>query len=89
MDYTKKKTHCACGNQRNKCNGCICDQLRKLKRNTEVDVFLSSGEVLEDVVFKAFDQKNCCAFFKDPTTEPGSTLIVDCRRIDAIRIEAD
>ncbi|MGC8229894.1 hydrolase [Pseudobacillus badius] len=72
-----------------KCNGCICNQLRKLQTQTEVDVFLSSGEVLEDVVFINFDRNNCCAFFMDTETEPGSTLIVDCQRIDAIRIEAD
>ena len=72
-----------------KCNGCICDQLRKLQPQTEVDVFLSSGRILEDVIFITLNQKNCCAFFSDPTTEPGSTLIVDCQRIDAIRLEAD
>ena len=73
-----------------KCNGCICDQLRKLQTQTEVDVFLSSGKVLEDVLFINLDQKNCCAFFFDPNPpEAGSTLIVDCQRIDAIRIEAD
>ncbi|WXB94860.1 hydrolase [Bacillus sp. FJAT-52991] len=67
----------------------MCDQLRKLQPQTEVDVFLSSGRRLEDVVFINFNQNNCCAFFSDPETEPGSTLIVDCQRIDAIRIEAD
>lgn len=76
------------------CNGCICDQLRKLQPQTEVDVFLSSGVVLEDVLFITLNQKNCCAFFTvpedaSPNQEPGSTLIVDCQRIDAIRIEAD
>jgi hypothetical protein len=72
----------------NNCKGCICDQLRKLPTQTEVDVFLSGGQVLEDVVFITINQKNCCAFFNDPTTEPGSTLIVDCQQIQAIRIEA-
>ena len=74
---------------RNRCNGCACDQLRRLQTGTEVDVFLSGGVVLEDIVFINFNNNNCCAFFTDPTTEPGSTLIVDCQRIDAIRIEAD
>ena len=74
---------------RNRCNGCACDQLRRLQTGTEVDVFLSGGTVLEDIVFINFNNNNCCAFFTDPTTEPGSTLIVDCQRIDAIRIEAD
>lgn len=71
------------------CKGCICNQLRRLRTQTEVDVFLAGGQVLEDVVFISFDQKDCCAFFTDPTTEPGSTLIVDCEDIQAIRIEAD
>jgi hypothetical protein len=55
---------------------------------------LSSGVVLEDVLFDRLNQKNCCAVFivpedAPPEDEPGSTLIVDCQRIDAIRIEAD
>lgn len=72
-----------------KCNGCACDQLRRLQTQTEVDVFLSGGQVLEDIVFINLDQNNCCAFFNDPTTETGSTLIIDCQFIQAIRIEAD
>ena len=75
--------------QEHHCNGCICNQLRKLQPGTEVDVFLSNGNVLEDVIFVTVNQKDCCAFFNVPSTEPGSTLIVDCQRIDAIRIEAD
>jgi hypothetical protein len=90
-----KDKHNHCKEQKNEdcknsCNGCICDQLRKLQRKTEVDVFLSSGQVLEDVLFIKLNQKDCCAFFRDPNPpEAGSTLIVDCQRIDAIRIEAD
>ena len=34
---------------RNRCNGCACDQLRRLQIGTEVDVFLSGGVILEDV----------------------------------------
>ncbi|WP_442598699.1 hydrolase [Neobacillus sp. D3-1R] len=72
----------------NKCKGCICDQLRKLQPGTEVDLFLSNGARIEDVVFVAFNDKNCCAFFTGLENEPpGSTLIVDCKRIDAINIE--
>lgn len=83
----KKKEHS--GKVVTQCKGCVCDQLRRLQTQTEVDVFLSGGQVLEDVVFINLDQNNCCAFFNDPTTEPGSTLIVDCQFIQAIRIEAD
>lgn len=86
---SKCRRESSSGNNKNRCNGCICDQLRDLRRGTEVDVFLSGGQILEDVVFKRFDHNNCCAFFIDPETEPGSTLIVDCQKIDAIRIEAD
>jgi hypothetical protein len=71
------------------CKGCVCDQLRRLPTQTEVDLFLSGGQVIEDVIFITLDQENCCAFFTDPTTEPGSTLIIDCQEIIAIRIEAD
>ncbi|MGN7115423.1 hypothetical protein ACTHQ8_04185 [Lysinibacillus odysseyi] len=45
--------------------------------------------MLEDVVFIFLDRNNCCAFFTDQETEPGSTLIVDCQDIQALRIEAD
>ncbi|WP_412059435.1 hydrolase [Cytobacillus firmus] len=74
------------------CKGCVCDQLRKLQTQTEVDVFLSGGQVLEDVVFINFNPKNCCAYFVGTEPETGSTLstlIVDCEKIQAIRIEAD
>ncbi len=71
------------------CDGCICNQLRRLQTQTEVDVFLKGGQILEDVVFINFNRRTCCAFFNDPTTEPGSTIIVDCQEIQAIRIEAD
>lgn len=98
MGKSSNKKRCSCDKceqkrksekDANNCKGCICDQLRKLRTQTEVDVFLSGGRVLEDVVFITLNQKNCCAFFSDPTTEPGSTLIVDCQSIQAIRIEAD
>ncbi|WP_338453349.1 hydrolase [Niallia oryzisoli] len=72
-----------------RCQGCVCDQLRTLQTGTEVDVFLSGGVVLEDVVFINLNERTCCAFFTDPVTEPGSTLIVDCETIQAIRIERD
>ena len=75
--------------RKNKCKGCACAKLRKLPRNTEVDVFLSGGTVLEDVVFKKLNKKNCCAKFKDFETEPGSTIFADCNFIQAFRIEAD
>lgn len=75
--------------EENRCKGCICDQLSRLQTQTEVDVFLLGGQILEDVVFITLNRNDCRAFFNDPTTEPGSTLIVDCQFIQAIRIEAD
>jgi hypothetical protein len=98
MENCSNKKRCTCDKCEQKkqpekvvntCKGCICDQLRRLQTQTEVDVFLSGGQVLEDVVFITLNQKNCCAFFNDPETEPGSTLIVDCQNIQAIRIETD
>jgi len=73
--------------RRNRCNKCVCDILRKLDRGTEVDVFLSGGAVLEDVIFLNFDNNNCCAKFRDEEEEPGTIIFVDCRDIQALRIE--
>ncbi|WP_409296215.1 hydrolase [Peribacillus sp. SCS-26] len=73
--------------RKNRCNKCVCDQLRGLDRGTEVDVFLAGGQVLEDVIFEDFDNRNCCAEFRDEETEPGTTIFVDCRDIVALRIE--
>lgn len=73
----------------NRCKGCVCNQLKRLQTQTEVDLFLFGGQVIEDVIFITFDQNNCCAFFNDPETEPGSTIVVDCQDIQAIRFEAD
>jgi len=71
---------------RNRCDKCICDQLSRLRRGTEVDVFLS-GVILEDVIFVEFNNNNCCATFRDEEEEPGTTIFVDCRDILALRIE--
>jgi len=72
------------------CNGCACDQLRRLQVQTEVDLFLKGGTTIEDVLFIFFDRKDCCAYFFDLGEDSGeapSTIIVDCRDIQAIRIE--
>ena len=40
MGYKEKHNHCDEQKNKeceNKCNGCICDQLRKLQPQTEVD----------------------------------------------------
>ncbi len=73
--------------RRNRCNGCVCNTLRRLRPGTEVDVFLSGGTVLEDVIFRAFDNNTCCARFRDEENEPGTVIFVDCRDIQALRIE--
>ncbi|MFJ8260946.1 hydrolase [Rummeliibacillus sp. NPDC094406] len=75
--------------EKNRCRGCACDQLRRLQVQTEVDLYLKSGTVFDDVLFIFFDEKDCCAYFFDPENphEAPSTIIVDCRDIQAIRIE--
>ncbi|MFB5089130.1 DUF3915 family protein [Psychrobacillus sp. PGGUH221] len=70
---------------RNRCEGCVCDQLRRLRINTEVDVFLKGGQTLNNVNFISFDRDTCCAIF----TDNDSTIIVDCQDIQAIRIESN
>nr|WP_257391734.1 penicillin-binding protein [Mesobacillus jeotgali] len=61
--------------------------LNKLQPGTEVDVFLSGGKVLEDVIFLRLSNRTCCATFRDEEQEQGTTLFVDCRDIVALRIE--
>ncbi|MFJ5565229.1 hydrolase [Lysinibacillus xylanilyticus] len=90
MSDIRTKSNCdSCGKKERKsmnhCKGCVCNQLRTLQTSTVVDLFIF-GRNIEDVIFISFDPNNCCAFFNDPTTEPGSTIIVDCQDIQAIRI---
>ena len=68
----------------NNCRSCICEQLRCLEIGTVVDVFLSGGLSFLGLTFVSFNARNCCAYF----LEAGSTtpLIIDCKKIDAIRI---
>lgn len=80
---------CGCGKKKraSKCDGCVCDQLRNLQPGTEVDVFLpgsdgaSSGPV-NNLTFACLDEKNCCATFLDSDYP----IIIDCRKIVAIRV---
>ncbi|WP_438824844.1 hydrolase [Bacillus sp. JJ722] len=89
MDMNRKHHNRCHDDMESKCKGCVCDTLRSVQTGTELDVFLIGGQILEDVRFVNFNQKTCCAFFNDPTTEPGSTLVVDCEKVSAIRFEAD
>ncbi|SFB19482.1 hydrolase, partial [Bacillus sp. UNCCL13] len=73
---------------KHRCKGCACDQFRKLSTNTEVDLFLSGGTILEDLVFVNFDEKNCCAFFNSER-EGGQLIVVDCQFVQAIGFESD
>ncbi|MED0903794.1 penicillin-binding protein [Bacillus nitratireducens] len=67
---------------------CVCEQLERLQLGTEVDVFLT-GTTLEDLIFTNFNPDNFCVTFVDNTTEPGSIIVLDCRDIQALRIEAE
>ncbi|CAM3669920.1 hydrolase [Mesobacillus zeae] len=82
-----KCCHGSSSRRRNRCNKCVCDILRRLRTRTEVDVFLSGGVVLEDVIFVDFDNRNCCATFRDEEDERGTIIFVDCRDIQALRVE--
>ncbi|MFJ7405317.1 MULTISPECIES: hypothetical protein [unclassified Lysinibacillus] len=68
----------------NHCRSCICEQLKCLEVGTVVDVFLTGGLSFLGLTFVSFNARNCCAYF----LEAGSTtpLIIDCKKIDAIRI---
>lgn len=72
----------------NNCDGCICNQLRKLEAGTLVDIFLSSGVSFVGVYFISLDECNCCANFLEIAAGFNTPLIIDCRKIDAIRKSA-
>ena len=66
---------------------CVCDQLERLQPGTQVDVFLN-GNLLEDLIFTNFNLDTFCATFVEVGEETGGTIIVlDCRDIQALRIE--
>lgn len=89
-DCRKCSKHKKC-HEEDQCKGCACDLLKRLQIQTEVDVYLKSGTTFDDVLFIFFDRKTCCAYFFDPENpdEAPSTIIVDCRDIQAIRIEGN
>lgn len=66
------------------CQGCICDQLKKLEPGTLIDAFLSSGGTFTALSFLRLDPRNCCAYFIE-SEAANNPLIIDCRKIDAIR----
>lgn len=76
------------------CKGCICNQLRHLQTQTKVDLYLLGGQIIKDVYFITIDSTHCCAFFNEPKKYPepkkyaNSTIIVDCKFIQSIRIAA-
>ncbi|MCF6409163.1 hypothetical protein [Pseudalkalibacillus salsuginis] len=64
-----------------KCDGCVCDELRKLRSGETVDLIID-GEEFADLIFACFDKKSCCVTFLDDDYP----FIVDCRKVDAIRV---
>lgn len=67
-------------NESNHCKGCACDQLRDLKVNSQVNIYLKSGSVFIDARFLSLNNENCCAYFMEGTR----TLVVSCKDIEAI-----
>ncbi|UUV27074.1 MULTISPECIES: hydrolase [Lysinibacillus] len=67
-------------NESNRCIGCACDQLRDLKVNSRVNIFLKSGREFNNVRFLSLNNEDCCAYFLDGSR----TLVVNCKDIEAI-----
>ncbi|WP_273850190.1 penicillin-binding protein [Guptibacillus spartinae] len=63
------------------CNSCMCNQFRSFTAGRTVDVILSGVE-FTDLVFTCVDLKSCCVTLMDDT----GTFIVDCNKIEAIRL---
>ncbi|QDP99298.1 hypothetical protein FOH38_01315 [Lysinibacillus fusiformis] len=68
----------------NNCRSCICDQLRKFEAGTLVDIYLSGGGSFHGLIFISFSPQNCCAYFLESGAAT-SPLIIDCKKIDALR----
>ncbi|WP_347550661.1 hypothetical protein ABFG93_03420 [Pseudalkalibacillus hwajinpoensis] len=77
---------CGCGKRKtsptSKCDGCVCDELRKLRPGQLVDLVLNGEDEFTDLTFACFDPKSCCVTFLDEDYP----FIVDCRKIQAIRL---
>jgi hypothetical protein len=79
------------GARENKCGGCVCDQLRRLSPNTEIEDILINGKSIDkdDIFLITFDRKTCCATFIAKDNNDTVTFTLDCRKIDAIFIELE
>ncbi|WP_349410287.1 penicillin-binding protein [Pseudalkalibacillus sp. SCS-8] len=79
---------CGCNKKKraSKCDGCICDQLRKLRPGTKVDAIVSGEtEDTDNLIFSCLDEETCCAtFIQDYGNR--DVVILDCRQIQGIRI---
>lgn len=64
-----------------KCDGCVCDQLRKLRSGEVVDLIIDGNE-FPNLIFACIDDATCCATFLDGDYP----FIVDCRKVEAIRL---
>ncbi|WP_349410302.1 hydrolase [Pseudalkalibacillus sp. SCS-8] len=88
-----------CGKKKkpSKCEGCLCDELKRLQPGTEIEEILVNGEEIEDLVFLCFDPETCCARFvqednngnSELEREESNIVLVDCRKIDAIILDTN
>lgn len=69
--------------QRNNCDSCVCQQLRRLPSGTEVILFLN-GNKIENVTFVSIDSCTCCVHFVD--TETGTVFVLNCLNIQALGV---
>ncbi|VEF47130.1 Uncharacterised protein [Bacillus freudenreichii] len=80
--------HCGCEERgereerRNRCNTCVCNQLRKLQMGEAVRITTTGlgGSDRLNADFIDFNERTCCAKFM----AEGRFLIVDCRDLKAI-----
>lgn len=92
---------CGCGNvggaedkgyhhhKKDNCEGCVCEQLKKLTPYTELKIYREGAPASDDgiqnpVKFIALDPKTCCAYFKETDDD---LVIIDCRKISHLKFE--
>jgi hypothetical protein len=83
----RNRKHHNCDDDHGRCEGCVCDILRRLPSSSLVNIVLKGGdEFFEDeLIFASFDRKTCCATF----ILDGYPFIIDCEKIAGIQILKD
>ncbi|WP_349410622.1 hypothetical protein [Pseudalkalibacillus sp. SCS-8] len=77
--------------KKNRCEGCVCDQLKDLEPGTPVFVRTIAGGLKSSIKgrFLCFDKETCCATFSERVFSTDMTTVIDCNDIVSLAIGND